>query len=505
MKTQLRTALAPLCILALITIGVAGCGNTNAGTSTGAAVSGNQQASIQAQDSTEDLEASTKEGQQTFRFDTFGDERFWGDTLKLHLAIEGRNLGGVGNGVSPKTALDIGLKVDADALPSSLVSQLQQGTVDLNDPATTLALLKLNAVVGVTGVFNDNGTLKSIGIHCALCHSTVDNSLTAGIGRRLDGWANRDLNVGAIIALAPDLSAIVSDLRVVDGSIDAATVRKVLNSWGPGKFDAQLLLDGKAFRPDGKPAATLIPNAFGMQGFNMHTWTADWGSVPYWNAFVAIVEMGGVGNFFDPRLDDPQQFPDIASRFPIAVAKKKGHIMVDPDSDRVTGKLAGLHLYQLSLFSPEPQPGTHFNSDAAKRGDDLFSGKAKCATCHVEPLWTEPGWNAHRPEDIGIDNFQSERSPGRAYKTMNLAGLFIRELGINMKPENKGRFYHDGRFATLLDVVNHYNSVLGLGLSDQEKSDLVEYLKALKTNGSSIEEETSNNQTSSSQTSTSQS
>jgi hypothetical protein len=212
--------------------------------------------------------------------------------------------------------------------------------------------------------------------------------------------------------------------------------------------------------------------------------------------------MGGIGNFHDPRLDDTQQFPDIASRFPIAVAKKKGHITVDPDSDRVTKKLEGLHLYQLSLFSPEPQAGTHSNADAAKRGDALFSGKAKCGTCHMEPLWTEAGWNAHKPDDIGIDSFQSDRSPGKAYKTMNLAGLFIRELGINMKPENKGRFYHDGRFATLLDVVNHYNDVLGLGLGDQEKSDLVEYLKALKSNGTSIEEE---GETTSRQTSTSQS
>ena len=265
------------------------------------------------------MEDLLKEGQQTFRFDTFGDEKLWGDTLKLHRAIEGSNFGGVGAGVSPKTALDVGLKVDVDALPADLVAALKAGKVDLNDPATTLALLKLNAVVGVTGFFNNDGSLRSMGIQCAFCHSTVDDSFAPGIGHRLDGWANVDLNVGAIIALAPDLTAIVDQLKLVNASIDDGTVRTVLNSWGPGKFDAQLLLDGKALRPDGKPGATLIPNAYGMAGYNMHTWTADWGSVPYWNALVAVLEMGGIGNFHDPRLDDPEQFPDIApgSRLPL--------------------------------------------------------------------------------------------------------------------------------------------------------------------------------------------
>ena len=229
---------------------------------------------------------------------------------------------------------------------------MKLGKVNLDDPATTLALLKLKAVVGVTGFFKDDGSLKSIGINCSLCHSTVDNSFTPGIGHRLDGWANHDLNVGAIMALSPDLSAIVNQLKIVDSSIDEAAVRTVLNGWGPGKFDAELLLDGKAVRPDGKPAAVLIPNAFGLLGYNLHTWTADWGGVPYWNALVAVLEMGGIGNFHDPRLDDPQQFPDIAPRFPIAVALKKGHVTVDPDTDRVTKKLPGLHLYQLSLLVP---------------------------------------------------------------------------------------------------------------------------------------------------------
>ena len=235
------------------------------------------------------------EGRQIFRFDTFGDEAFWGDTIKLHQAIQGKRFGGVGPGVSPKTALAVGLKVDVDALPDALIKNLQKGQVNLDDPATTLALLKLNAVIGVTGFFED-GKLHSVGIQCALCHTAVDNSLAPGIGHRLDGWANRDLNVGAIINLAPDLSSVAALLEV-----EESTVRKVLAAWGPGRFDAELLLDGIGFRPDGKTAATLIPPAFGLAGVNLHTWTG-WGSVTHWNAFVANLEMHGKGTFFDPRL-----------------------------------------------------------------------------------------------------------------------------------------------------------------------------------------------------------
>src|SRR5205823_3448741 len=248
------------------------------------------------------------QGRQTFRFDTFGDEAFWGDALHLHQAIEGAKFGGVGPGVSPRTAVSVGLKVDVDALPASLIDQLKAGQVNLDDPATTLALLKLNAVVGVKGFFNAQGTsLRSIGITCAVCHSVVDNSLAPGIGHRLDGWANRDLNVGAIIALAPNLKPLDDVLGV-----DDATVRKVLASWGPGKFDAELILDGKGFRPDGRSAATLIPPAFGLAGVDLHTWTG-WGSVTHWNAFVANLEMHGKGRFFDPRLNNPEQFPIAAA------------------------------------------------------------------------------------------------------------------------------------------------------------------------------------------------
>lgn len=213
------------------------------------------------------------EGRRVFRYETFGDEAYWGDTLKLHRAIAGAKLGGVGPGVSPKTALSVGLKVDVDAVPAPVAAALKAGQVDLDDPASTLVLLKANAVVGVTGHFDRAGTLSSLGVQCAFCHSTVDDSFAPGIGHRLDGWANRDLNVGAIVSLAPDLSAITRLLGV-----DEATVRKVLGSWGPGKFDAELNLDGKAFRPDGKPAATLIPPAYGLAGVNLHTWGGGWGT-----------------------------------------------------------------------------------------------------------------------------------------------------------------------------------------------------------------------------------
>jgi len=418
-----------------------------------------------------------QDGRETFRFDTFGDEAFWGGTLQLHQAIKGANLGGVGPGISPSTALSLGLKVDVDALPQPLVNQLKQGKVDLNSPATTVALLKLNAVVGLKGFFQGDN-LSSIGITCAVCHSTVDNSLTFGVGHRLDGWANRDLDVGKIIAAAPDLSAFVNLLGVSE-----ATVRTVLNSWGPGKFDAELSLDGKAFNPqqvtDGVvtgtnvPGATLIPNAFGLAGFNQHTWTGAWGSIPYWNAFVAALEMHGVGRFFDPRLNN-------AAKFPIAAANGFADLPhIDPDEDRITKKLPALQFYQLAIPAPAPEAGVDFNAAAAQRGDELFSGKAKCNDCHVEPLWTEPGWNLHTPAEIGIDSFEADRAPDGVYKTMNLAGIFVRENGLFMNPANKGRYYHDGRFATLLDVINHYNTHFNLGLTAQEKSDLVEYLKSL--------------------------
>jgi hypothetical protein len=396
-----------------------------------------------------------EEGKQIFRFDTFGDEVFWSDKLKLHQAIQGSKFGGVGAGLSPKAALAVGLKVDMDALPASLVAQVKRGEVNLDDPATTLALIKLNAVLGVKGTFNADGSLRAVGLSCAVCHSTVDDAFMPGIGHRLDGWPNRDLNVGQIISLAPDTSALTQLLGV-----DDKTLKRVLASWGPGKFDAELNLDGKAFRPDGKPAATLIPPAFGMAGVNNHTWTGGWGTVTYWNAYVGNLEMSGQGTFFDERFNDAKKYP---------VAAKAGFGNKRSATDMVTAKLAALQFYQLAIPAPTPPAGS-FDAAAAARGEAVFKGKATCAQCHVPPLFTEPGWNTHKASDIGIDDFQAKRSPDNTYRTAPLRGLFA---------HSKGGFYHDGRFATLMDVVNHYDQFKRLNLSGQEKSDLVEFLKSL--------------------------
>lgn len=379
------------------------------------------------------------EGRRTFRYFTFGDQVFWSRTLNIHEALKT---------VSPRTALAVGLKVDAEAVPPGLLAN-----ADLDDPATTAALLQRNAVVGLRGFFNEDGSLRAAGITCALCHSTVDDSVAPGIGQRLDGWANRDLDVGAIINLAPNLQPVADLLQV-----DEATVRTVLQSWGPGKFDASLFLDGKAFRPDGKTAATLIPPAFGLAGVDGHTFTG-WGGVTYWNAFVANLEMHGQGRFWDPRLNDAEKFP---------VAARAGFGNVQSDQDLVTPRLAALQFYQLAIPAPAPPPGS-FSAEAAARGKQVFSA-AGCDNCHVPPLYTEPGWNRHTPEEIGIDSFQADRSPDGVYRTTPLKGLWSHA---------QGGFYHDGRFATLLDVVDHYDAHFSLSLNEQQKNDLVEFLKSL--------------------------
>jgi hypothetical protein len=400
-----------------------------------------------------------REGRRIFRFDTFGSEAFWGGALRLHQTIAGARNGGVGPGLSPRAALSLGLKVDANALPEDLVEAVRRGAVNLDDPQTTLALLKLDAVVGVKGFFGDNGNMAAVGIQCALCHSTVDQSFSTGaippgnIGNRLDGWPNRDLNVGAIIAFAPTVRPFAELLET-----DEATVRRVLMSWGPGKFDAELILDGKAFRPDGRSAATLLPAAFGLAGISQHTYTG-WGSVSHWNAFVANLEMGGSGTFWDPRLND-------AAKFPIAARAGFGNLR--PEKDLITSKLAALHAYQLAI--PAPRPERNPFDGRTRRGEELFNGKARCATCHVPPLYTEPGWNMHTPEEIGIDSFQADRSPDGRYRTTPLSGMIAKR---------KGGFYHDGRFRTLLDVVNHYDRHFALGLREDEKRDLVSFVRSL--------------------------
>ena len=399
-----------------------------------------------------------KEGRQIFRYDTFGSEDFWGGKLRLHEAIVGQKLGGVGPGVSPKTALSLGLKVDSDALPADLVAAIKAGKVDMDDPASTVALLKANAVVGVTAFLNADGSARSIGIQCALCHSTVDDSFAPGIGKRLDGWGNRDLNVGAIVATAPNLQPF-SDLL----GVDVATVKAVLNSWGPGRYDAELNMDGKAKRPDGKTAATMMPSAFGLAGVNQHTWTGGWGTVTYWNAYVANTQMYGKGTFIDSRLNNANQYP---------VAAKAGWGRKRDATDLITAKLPALHFYQLAMPVPKAPTGS-YDASAASRGEAVFNGAAKCSTCHVPPIFTEPGNNLHKGSEIGIDSFQADRGPERSYVTTPLRALFDTEK------THKGGFYHDGRFASLSDVVDHYDRFLKLRLSPEQKKNLIEFLKSI--------------------------
>ena len=396
--------------------------------------------------------ALIEEGKQIFRFDSFGDEEFWSGLLHLDKAIAGAANGGYGTGVSPATALAVGLKVDAESLPPAVVDGIRNGSIDLNDPATTLELLKLNAVVGVKGTFSGSGNLTSVGITCASCHSTVDNSFAPGIGKRLDGWPNRDLNVGAIISLTDNAQPIADMLHV-----NETTLRSVLNAWGPGKFAAVLFMDGKATKPDGTVAANLIPAAFGLKGVNLTTYTG-WGDISYWNAFVGTLEMHGKGSFSDPRLNDP-------IKYPIAFENQFYNVVNNPDL--LTSKLPALKAYQHSLMAPKPPAGS-FNPGAAGRGRALFLTKAQCITCHSGPLLTD---NSLRlPSEIGIDDFEAKRSPTGKYRTPPLGGLFAR---------SQGGFYHDGRFADYMSVVDHYNSHFSLSLSSNEKQDLVEYLKSL--------------------------
>jgi hypothetical protein len=398
------------------------------------------------------------DGRKIFRSDTFGSEAFWTKT-RLHEAIAGEKNGGVGSGISPNQAIKLGLRVDSGAVPRLILPLIQAGTANLDNPEVTLALLKADAVVGVKGFFDSSGKrLTGIGITCALCHSTVDDSLKNGIGRRLDGWPNRDLDIGQIVAAAPDLSAFAQLLQV-----DQATVRKVLMSWGPGKYDAELNLDGKAFRPDGKSGATLLPPAFGLLGVSNHTWTGAWGNVTYWNAYVANLQMYGQGTLFDPRLDD-------AKKYPVAARAKLGHKR--DATDQITAKLPALHFYQLSLPTPKAPAGT-FDAVAASRGEGIFNGKARCGTCHVPPVYTEPGYNLHKAEEIGIDDFQAMRSPDGRYRTTPLRALW------ETRKIHKGGYYHDGRFAALRDVVEHYDRHFATRLSDQEKADLIEFLKSI--------------------------
>jgi cytochrome c5 len=360
-----------------------------------------------AQPAEETSPALIAEGQKIFRFETFGDEQVWTDKLRLHEVVE--------KNVDPTTALKVGLKVDADVLPPGILDK-----VDLTSPATTVALLKMNAIVGIQAAVNAENRITSIGVTCALCHSTVDNSVMPGIGRRLDGWPNRDLNVGAIIALSPALPA---------------EKKAVYNSWGPGKYDPR-------YNQDGKNTPLVLPPAYGLADVKNETYTAE-GPISYWNAYVAVTQMGGRGNFSDPRLG----------------------IDITHSPDLVTPKLAALRAYQHSLLTPAPPAGS-FDAAGAERGRAVFD--RTCATCHVGGSGTDNnGGTLHAPAETGMDGAYAARTNNKAYRTTPLRGLW-----------QHPPYFHDGSAATLADVVAHYNRVRTLGLTADQQRDLVEYLKS---------------------------
>jgi len=364
-------------------------------------------------------------GKDVFRFETFGDEAKWTDTLRMHEAIASY--------VDPATALAVGLKVDADVLPAEVRQGIKDGSIDLKSPQTTVTLLKLGAVVGVVGKVETvagKDQLTRVGITCALCHSTVDDSFAKGIGKRLDGWPNRDLNPGAIIALSPALTA---------------AQKAVYNSWGPGRYDPR-------FNIDGKNGPVSIPPAYGLKNIHSITYTGDGDDVAYWNRYVAVTQMGGLGHFADPR---------------IGVDIRNG------SSDRVEAVLPALRAYQLSLDAPPPPPGS-FDAVAAVRGQLLFNGKGQCISCHSGPKFTDANERLHdvpdvvsEPEPDGVPSYAS-RSATKKYRTSPLRGVW-----------QHPPYFHNGKAATLEDVVRTYNARKALGLTSDEVADLAQYLKSL--------------------------
>ena len=369
------------------------------------------------------------DGQAIFRFDTFGDEQLWTKVLRMHEVIE--------SSLSPKLALSLGLKVDVDALPTEIIAALTAGQVNLNDPAVTVKLLELNAVVGVVGRVEPAGKLKSVGITCALCHSTVDNSFAPGIGKRLDGWANRDLDVGKIVATSPAI---------------APALKAEFNAWGPGKYDPRHhFFDGKKIVPLNAPSLpVVIPSIYGLQGIGFETFTGD-GPISYWNAYVGVSQMGGQGDFSDPRIG----------------------VTIRQRPDLVTPKLPALLAYQLSLNSPRAsQPGT-FNLEAARRGEGLFNGAANCSSCHTPPLYTDvmSGSNPpllHEPAAVGQDARYAQRTATKKYRTTPLRALW-----------QHPPYFHDGSAPDLQAVVERYIQLFALTLTTDQKADLVEFLKSL--------------------------
>ena len=367
--------------------------------------------------------ALVAQGKPIFRSDTFGDETFWTDALHMNEVIE--------SAVDPTTALSVGLKVDAEALPAAVVQGIQDGSISLKSPATTLALIKLDAVVGIKGTVETVGgvdKLTKVGITCALCHSTVDNSFSKGIGKRLDGWANVDLNPGAIIALSP----MVPD-----------SAKAVYNSWGAGKYDPR-------FNLDGKNGPQVIPPAYGLLGIKRITATGDGDNLAYWNRYVAVTQMGGHGSFMEPRTNVN---------------------VTHPPDDLTSAKLPALQEYQLSIAAPTPPAGS-FDAAAASRGKDVFAGK--CASCHSGSLLTDANQRLHAPSEVvsepepnGAPSYASRSATGQ-YRTAPLRGLW-----------QHAPYFHNGSAATLEIVVDTYDSKKALGLSPQQKGDLVQYLKSL--------------------------
>ena len=358
-------------------------------------------------------------GQSIFRLDTYGDESFWTDTLRMHEVIRTK--------VSPATAMSVGLKVDVDALPAEIKAGLQNKSIDLNDPKTTVALLKLGAVVGVVGHVDASNTLTRVGVSCALCHSTVDNSFAPNIGHRLDGWPNRDLNVGGIIALSPALTP---------------EQRTVYQSWGAGKYDPRFNLDKKNM-------PVVIPPAFGLRQVKREIYTGD-DTISYWNAYVAITQMHGHGHFVDSRIGvDVNNPPNLTS-----------------------SKLAALRTYQFTLLSPKARAGT-FDAAAARRGRSVFDAVAKCSSCHAGAVLTDVNQGVlHAPAEVGQSAAYADRSATKRYRTTPLRGLWN-------PPQLKGPYFHDGSAATLADVVDHYVKLKGLSLTPTQRADLIEYLKSL--------------------------
>ncbi len=372
---------------------------------------------------------NARDGQEIFRFDTFGDEQLWTNVLRMHDVLPS---------VTPATALAVGLKVDVEALPSSVIAALKAGKVDLNDPAVTLDLLRLNAVVGLKGSFNGVKQLTQVGITCALCHSSVDNSFAPGIGKRLDGWANTDLDVGKIVALSP--------------ALDAATKTEFM-SWGPGKYDPRHhYFNGTSIVPLNSPSVPIvIPAIYGLRGVGFETVTGD-GPISYWNAYVGVGQMGGHGNFSDPRIG----------------------VFIEQTPDLVTPKLPALLDYQLSLQTPKPPAGS-FDHQAAARGKQLFRNEARCSACHGQPNLTDvldgPDRDVpllHAAQEVGMSPVYAERSATKKYRTTPLRGLF-----------QHAPYFHDGSAPDLFAVVEHYDRLFGLKLTAAQKADLVEYLKSL--------------------------